>query len=159
MGSSRNRTFKSMCIKEIGTPGEIPASVPTNDDAQNRFYIMYGKLSENKQQFLYYTQPLKKGKFAACEYSFETNPFCHASAKKERKYSRIPVIAKFSSVYTKICMCHKLRTRWRNRRYLHSEHRLLKLKKLRKITPKINVKNIQKIESLQNLQVKSLLHV
>ena len=60
---------------------------------------MFGKLSAYKQQFLYYTQPLKKGKFAACDYSFETNPFCHTSAKKDRKYSRIPVIAKFSSVH------------------------------------------------------------
>ena len=113
-----------MCIEEVGTPGEIPASVPTNDDAQSN-----GKLSVYKQQFLYYTQPLKKGKFAA----FERNSFCHASAKKDRKYSRIAVIAKFSSVYTKICMCHKLRTRWKNRRYFHRKHRLLKLKKLKNI--------------------------
>ena len=49
-----------------------------------------------KQQFLYHTQPLKKGKFAA----FETNSFCHACAKKDRKYNRIPVFANFSSVYT-----------------------------------------------------------
>ena len=28
-----------MCIEEIGTPCEIPDSVPTNDDAQSRFYI------------------------------------------------------------------------------------------------------------------------
>ena len=106
---------------------------------------MYGKLSAYKQQFLYYTQPLKKGKFAACDYSFETNPFCHASAKKDRKYSRIPVIAKFSSVYTKICMCHKLRTRWRKRRYFHREHSLLKLKKLKKYRRKSVWKTYKKL--------------
>ena len=128
VGSSRNCPFKSMCIEEIGTPGEIPASVPTND-AQCRFYICTVNYRYTNNSFLYYTQPLKKGKFAACEYSFEANSFCLVSAKKYRKYSPIPVTAKFSSVYTKICMCHKLRTRWRNRRYFHREHSLLKLKK------------------------------
>ena len=121
-----------MCIKDIGTPCEIPASVPTNDDAQSRFYICTVNNRYTNNSFKYYTQPLKKGKFAACEYSFEANPFCHASAKKDRKYSRIPVIAKFSSVYTKTCMCHELRTRWRNRHYFHREHSLLKLEKSKK---------------------------
>ena len=30
---------------------------------------------------LYYTQPLNNGIFTACEYSFETNPFCNAYEK------------------------------------------------------------------------------
>ena len=30
---------------------------------------------------LCYAQPLNKGIFTACEYSFEMNPFCHASTK------------------------------------------------------------------------------
>ena len=28
---------------------------------------------------LCYKQPLNSGMYTACEYSFETNPFCHAS--------------------------------------------------------------------------------
>ena len=30
---------------------------------------------------LCYKQPLNKGIYTPCEYSFETNPFCHASTK------------------------------------------------------------------------------
>ena len=30
---------------------------------------------------LCYKQPLNSGMYTACEYSFETNPFCHASTK------------------------------------------------------------------------------
>ena len=134
-----------MCIEEIGTPGKIPASVPTNDDAQCRFYICTVNYQYTNNSFLYYTQPLKKGKFAACEYSFETNPFCLVSAKKYRKYSPIPVTAKFSSVYTKSCMCHKLRTRWRNRCYFHREHSLLKLKKVKKYRRKSMWKTYKKL--------------
>ena len=45
-----------MCIEEIGTPCEIPDSLPTNDDAQGRFYIcMVNYMYTNNSFFITYT--------------------------------------------------------------------------------------------------------
>ena len=93
----------------------ITASAPTNDHAQIRICM----LRVLQTAGLCYAQPLNNCIFTACEYSFETNPFCHATTKftcqyRLRNFGRIPFITNSSSMYTKICLRHKLRTFLRN---------------------------------------------
>ena len=45
-------------------------------DSEYALYI----LSVHTARF-YYTQPLNNSIYTPCEYSFEMNPFCHASTK------------------------------------------------------------------------------
>ena len=56
----------------------ITASAPTNDHAQIRFCTLWVC---KQQDYLCYAQPLNNCIFTTCEYSFETNPFCHTSTK------------------------------------------------------------------------------
>ena len=59
---------------------QLPVSI--NDHAQSRFCICMVN-SEYATAGLCYTQPLNNNLFTACEYYFETNPFCHASSTKD----------------------------------------------------------------------------
>ena len=101
---------------------------------------------------LCYEQPLNKDIFTACENSFETNPFCHASMKftchkKTLKFWLNSVYRKFfiyvhknlfapqtSDLLEKLALIFLYN--------FHCDHILLTLK-IKKLSPKINVKNIK----------------
>ena len=64
-----------------------------------------------------YKQPLNNCIYTPCDYSFETNPFeIYLSIKDLDNLAEFNLLQKSSSMYTKICLCHKLRISWRNRR-------------------------------------------
>ena len=101
VGSSRNCPFRSTCIRENdGASCEITASVPSIDHAHSRFLTCMVIL------------------YTLCDYSFlrrtlSVTPLRNLPVNK-RKFGWVQLIAKSSSMYTKICLCPKLRTSWGN---------------------------------------------
>ena len=81
---------------------------------------------------LYHTLPFNNGKFAACEYSFETNRFCHASMifflslKDLEKISKIFINVKKNLFAPQTCLLKKLALIILYN--FHHEHSLLKSK-------------------------------
>ena len=75
--------FRACASVENSMLCKIPTSVPANHDVQRRFCIITVNSGYANYSFMLYTT-VEEGyiaKLVTCEYSFETNAFCHSSAK------------------------------------------------------------------------------
>ena len=96
---------------------------------------------------LCYAQPFKSGICTASEKKlklpFSVTPIRIIPVNKTlRNLGRIQFIAKSSSIYTKICLCHKHKTFWRSWLQLSSRTHFAKIEDKKKLLRKNKSKNL-----------------
>ena len=114
-GHLETARFGARAYEKKSTSCVITASAPTNDQAQIRFCTIWVC---NQQDYAMHSRwitvysPLVN---ILLRRTLSIAPLRNLPVNKRlRNFGLIPFIANSSSMYTKICLRHKLRTFWRN---------------------------------------------
>ena len=117
LGPSRNPRFGARALEKKSASCVITASAPTNDHAQVRFCTLWvGKQQEyaiHRRCIKAYSplmNILSRRTFSVTSRLYEI----YLSIKDLEILAKFCFVVNCSSMYTKICLCHKLRAIWRN---------------------------------------------
>ena len=116
-GHLETANFEALAEEKNSMSCVITASAPTNDHAQIRFCTLWVCIQQDyamhSLQITVYS-PLVNN---LLRQTLSVMPLRNLPVNKRlKKFAYIPFIANFSSMYTKICLHHKLLTFWRNLR-------------------------------------------